>query len=113
VPSAGTTKDGRTKKPEAIKDLPPDSDDKEVTCYRCNEKGHYSPNCPNPPATGGRGGRNQRGRGCGRGGRGGAYYLWVPDEGESGNSQHTNAAAALTTITPAPPPPGYVQPPHS
>jgi hypothetical protein len=72
----------------------PDSDDKEVTCYRCNERGYYSSNCTNPPAAGGRGGRNQRGRGRDRGGRGGAYYLWVPDEGESGNSQYTNTAAA-------------------
>jgi hypothetical protein len=89
-------------------------DDKDVTCYRCNEKGHYSTNCPNPPAAaGGRGGRNQRGRGRGRGGRGGSYYLWVPDEGESGNSPHTEAVAAPVSIAPAPPPPGYVQPPKS
>jgi hypothetical protein len=70
----------------------PDSDDREVTCYRCNEKGHDSSNCSN---------------------RGGAYYLWVPDEGESGNSQHTEAVAAPISIAPAPPPPGYVQPPKS
>jgi hypothetical protein len=85
-----------------------------VTCYRCNEKkGHYSSSCANPPAAGGHGGRNQRGRGRGRGGRVGAYYLWVPDEGESGNSQHTEAVAAPISITPAPPPPGYVHPPKS
>jgi hypothetical protein len=91
----------------------PYSDDKEVTFYRCNERGHYSSNCTNPPAAGGRGGRNQRGRGRGRGERGGAYFLWVPDEGESGNSQHTEAVAAPISIAPAPPPPGYVQPPKS
>jgi hypothetical protein len=26
----------------------PDSDDREVTCYRCNDKGHYSSNCTTP-----------------------------------------------------------------
>jgi hypothetical protein len=87
----------------------PDSDDKYVTCYRCNEKGHYSTTCPNPPASGGRGGQNQRGRGRGRGGRGGANY-WIADEGET---QHTIAVAAPIPIVPAPPPPGYVQPPAS
>jgi hypothetical protein len=67
--SANCRNNKRRQNQEAVsnKRSAPDSDDKEVTCYRCNEKGHYSSNCTNPPAAGGRGGRNQRGRGRGRG----------------------------------------------
>jgi hypothetical protein len=81
----------------------------DVTCYRCNEKGHYANRCPSH-SNSGRSGRGGRGRGRGRGGRGGSYYLWVPDEV---SPQHAAAATSAKAIMPAPPPPGFVQPPST
>jgi len=74
----------------------------EVTCYRCNKKGHYSRDCPSNRNNGGKGGNGGRGKNNDRGGRGGGRGR----NGRGGRGGTSGGGKNKDDIDKTPPKPG-------